>query len=105
MIGRYALIAAMAVALVAMGWAMWLYSSRAEALATVARLDRSVQVLEVQREQVREAGRIAQEHRSRMASEAAQRDALIAQLLDGEGADAPVSDFLRRGAGRLFEAR
>jgi hypothetical protein len=103
---RSVIIAALALlSVAATGWAGWAQHRHAQAMAELATTQRALAVTQSRLDQVREAGRIAAEHRNRMATEAAQRDALIAELLSQEGADAPLSDYLRAGAGRVLAAR
>lgn len=100
------LIAVLAVvAVLAVGWGAWAQHRRAAIEAELAAARRSLAVTEARLDQVRAAGRIAQAHRNRMAVEAAQRDALIAELLQQEDARAPLSEYLRAGAGRVLAPR
>lgn len=101
---RYLIAGLALLAVAAMGWAGWAQHRHTQARAELATTQRDLAVTVARLDQVREAGRIAQEHRSRMATEAAQRDALIAELLQQEGAHAPLSDYLRTGAGRVLAA-
>jgi hypothetical protein len=77
----------------------WL-DARDAAIAAEARIS----ALEAELAARAEAAEILRAHNRRLAADAAARAALIRDLQSMEGADAPLSDFLRASGGRLWPA-
>lgn len=91
MIGRGVAVGAVIIALVFAGWVWW---TRAQLEAARADLESA----RAQLEGVKASARFWQEQAARDADAAA----LDSEFQKGAGADAALSDYLRRGAGRVW---
>ena len=95
MITRYVTIAAL-LACLGLGAALWWQSSRVAGLqADKARLERSVQTLEVARAQARTAARVAQAEAERQRALAAEYEQVRDAFREGDF-DAPLPDDFRK---------
>ncbi len=99
--------AALALALVvllaaAAGAVLWLRGQVIEARAAAAVLTRDLAEARAISAQAAEAAAVHRAHLDRMQREAEARAALIRDLSELEGRDAPLSDHLRAVAGRLW---
>jgi hypothetical protein len=74
----------------------------AEAEAALADRDARIAALEAELAARAEAAAVLRAHNRRLESLAAERAGLIRDLQSMEGADAPLSDYLRDAAGRLW---
>ena len=90
------IIRALAAACLILGLAAWYYHSRTTSLSAAP------SVAEARVAQVEAADAVHRAHLTRMEGEAARWDALLTDLQTMEGGNAPLSDYLRHAAGRVW---
>ena len=90
------IIRALAAACLILGLSAWYYHSRTTSLSA------ALAVASAQVAQVRVADAVHRAHIARMEADAARWNDLLTDLQTIEGHDAPLSDYLRHAAGRVW---
>lgn len=79
----------------------WL-QAREDAAVAAERAAVRIETLEAELAARRAAAEVLRAHRLRLEGDIAEREQLIRDLTEGEGGDAPTSDYLRGAAERLW---